>query len=240
MRRDQRCADRFQSRIEGSRNVAIGFRYIAADAGLQIACSKGRQCGAQQRRRFRAVTVTLLGQLPAMAQAQFVKTQRDGDFRVDHHQTDDVLHGFRQFTGFLAVAGQDGAWRMFGHQSADKMFQNHRVAGDLPARIKPHAAGIIRENLHPLGIKRIETRIRQNAPVRGLQIVQSVELIFTFEGRGTVRHGLETGHHVPQAGLDVRLQHAAIAAQEIGLRLIEAGKTQPSRQASACRPARLI
>ncbi|CDN95974.1 hypothetical protein BN949_05147 [Agrobacterium tumefaciens] len=129
---------------------------------------------------------------------------------------------------------------MFRHQPADEMFQNHRVAGDLPARIETHAAGIVGKNLHPLGVKRIETRIGQNAPVRGLQIVQAVELIFAFEGRRTVRHGLETGHHVPQAGLDVRLQHAAIIAQEIGLRLVEAGKAQPSRQASACRSARLI
>jgi hypothetical protein len=61
-----------------------------------------------------------------------------------------------------------------------------------------------------------------------LQIVQAFELVFAVEGRGTVRHGLETGHHIAQAGLDVRLQHAAIAAQEVGLRLIEAGN-RPAR-----------
>ncbi|MNE23222.1 hypothetical protein D3C80_1164670 [compost metagenome] len=236
----QRCADRFKRRVEGGGNIAIGFRQIATDTGLKIAGGEGRQRRTQQCRRFRTVIVTLFRQFAAVAQAQFVETQRDGNLGIDHYQTDDVLHGLCQFAAFPAAAGQDGTRRVFGHQPTEQMFQNDGVTGDLPTRIETHAAGIVGKNLHPLGIKRVETCIRQHTPVRGLQIVQAVELVFTFERRRTVRHGLETVHHIPQARLDVGLEHAAIIAQEIGLRLVEAGKAQPSRQACTCRSARLI
>ncbi|MNV95142.1 hypothetical protein D3C71_1900040 [compost metagenome] len=104
---------------------------------------------------------------------------------------------------------------------------------DVPARIEAHAGFAVRQHLYTLGIKSIEAGVRQDTPVRGLQIVQPVKLVFTFKCRGTVRQGLEAQHQVAQTTASQWLERSSVLSQKVTLLLVKPSKTQASAKAAA-------
>jgi hypothetical protein len=120
------------------------------------------------------------------------------------------------------------------------MFKHNRMAGDVPAGIEPHAAFGVGQNFHPLGVKRIEAGIGQNTPVRGLQVVQTIELAFVLEIAGGIGERLETMEEIAQASFQLLLELRTKTAQQIALLGIEAGKGKAITQAARLCAFRLI
>ena len=115
------------------------------------------------------------------------------------------------------------------------MFQHDRMAGDLPARIEPHLALGIRKHLDALGIEAVEAGIGQHAPMRGLKIVQSVDLAIAGEMAGGVGEGLERCEKIAKACLQAGFERRPIAAHELALVIIETGEAQAIEQAACLR-----
>ena len=65
------------------------------------------------------------------------------------------------------------------------------MTGDLPARVEPHLALGIGQDLDALGIEAVEAGVGQNAPVRGLQVMQPFDLAITGEMAGGLGERLQ-------------------------------------------------
>ena len=114
------------------------------------------------------------------------------------------------------------------------------MAGDLPARIKPHLALGIGQDLDALRIKAVETGVGQDAPMGGLEIMQSVDLAITGEMAGGLGKGLQTLEEIAQRQLDLGAEGLTVPAQDIGLAVVEPGKPQALEQTARLRLPRLI
>ena len=120
------------------------------------------------------------------------------------------------------------------------MLENDCVACDVPPRIERHPAFGVRQDLHPLGIERVETGVGQDAPVGRLQIMQPLDLMFALELAGRFGKGLEAVKEVAQAGLVVRFELRTMAPEEFAGLGIETGESQSLTQASGLGSSRLI
>ena len=112
------------------------------------------------------------------------------------------------------------------------MFKNNTMSGDMPARIKPHLALGIGENLDPFGIETIKASVREHGPMRGHEIMQTLDLMLAFKIAGSVRVGLIAHEEIAETGFYLRQQCVAVFAHEIELGAIQTGKTQPVEQAT--------
>jgi hypothetical protein len=114
------------------------------------------------------------------------------------------------------------------------------MAGDLPAWIKPHLALGIRKHLDALGIEAVKTGVSQYAPMRGLEIMQPVDLAIAGEMAGSLGEGLQTLEEIAQRQLDLGAEGLTVPAQDIGLAIIEPGKPQAFEQTARLRLPGLI
>jgi hypothetical protein len=120
------------------------------------------------------------------------------------------------------------------------MFKHHAVACDMPARIEADTAFGIGQEFYALGIKGIEASVGEDAPMRGLEIVQPFDLLFALEIAGGFGRGLETVEEIAEAGLQVRLQLRATAADEIAEIAVETGKSKAFAKATRLVPSPLF
>ena len=115
-----------------------------------------------------------------MVEAQFVEAQRHGDFDINRDEANGSGDQLSQLTGTAFGAGQDGAAAHLLDNAGKNVLQNHAMTGDVPARVEPHLAFGIGENLDALGIETVETSVCQHVPMRGLQVLQTLESGFRW------------------------------------------------------------
>jgi len=213
--------------------------HVARNANREVARGQRTEDRAEYLFDLQPVALALGGEVATVLHPQFVEAQGYGDLHIDHHQPDDRADEVDDLALPLAVAGQEATAGEIGDHRLQEVFHDHGVAGDMPARIEPHAAFGIGEDLDAFGIERIETGVRQHIPMGGKQVVQPVELPLAGKVAGGIGEGLQPLEDVAKTGLEVRLEHMAILAQQITIGVAKAGKAQPLAQASrlcACRP----
>jgi len=78
-----------QRRIQGVRDLGIGFGTIHRQPGRQIAIGKTVGKLSEEGRSLGAIGSPLFGQRPLVADPQFVEAKRYGNLDIDHHEPHD-------------------------------------------------------------------------------------------------------------------------------------------------------
>jgi hypothetical protein len=128
---------------------------------------------------------------------------------------DQCAHEICEFLRTSARGRKKLSSDLFGKNTREKMLQNHRVAGNVPSRGKPHAALAIRKNLNPLRIESVETGVGENAPVGRLQVVQAFYLMFARELTGGFGRRLKPVKEIAKARLAMLVKLRPMTTQEI-------------------------
>ena len=238
--RDQVALQAVERAVEPAGNAVVAFGNIRRRADGEIAFRQPLDDSIENRIGFGLSGLALLDQLALMGMALFVEAQRDGDLGIDEDRSDQCGDEFQQFTLARLAKRQHGLRPEILDHRAEQPLQHNGVTGNLPARIEPHLAFGIRQNLDALRIEAVEARIGQHVPVRGLQIVQTFDLAIAGEVAGGFGKGLEALEEIAQRQLDLRAERLAMPANDVGLAIIKTSKAQTLKQTACLGLSRLI